>query len=445
MIRFTEIQDKLLTLIGWEQNYDTSRLKLAEHLTSSESGLYYNYAHPLLTLDNLAAIAPDFSNIIIPEYDEARVYKKGELVLLNDITYRATVEGIQGLEPGNEVGWSETDLFSEWLESKTKASIHKAISRYCNERLSAGTMRSICEDKVLFDGTGRIVDTIKNKDNFVGFELVPIRAKGISLVINKIGLQFTKPGNYTLYLLHSGGYAPIKSIMLTKTKANTFEWFKVDLVLPYLGETADAGGSWYLGYFQSDLPEDSKAIKKDRDWSKGPCAACSRVEYASWQAWSKYLEVHPFSAPDEAVRETVGFNPNFDSTFSPSVSMWDVELNQYDYYTNYGLNLDLSVHCDITDFIIEQRALFADLISKQLAVDMLREFAYNANSRANRHALNASRADILYELDGDTSAFKKSGLCHQLDLAMEALKISLQGVDRVCQACKNNGIKYRSI
>ena len=41
MIRANDIQEKLLHLIGWEQNYDTSDLKISDALTISESGLYF--------------------------------------------------------------------------------------------------------------------------------------------------------------------------------------------------------------------------------------------------------------------------------------------------------------------------------------------------------------------------------------------------------------------
>ena len=123
----------------------------------------------------------------------------------------------------------------------------------------------------------------------------------------------------------------------------------------------------------------------------------------------------------------------------------DVENNQYTYDNNYGLNLEVTVSCDITDFIIEQRMMFQDVIAKQVAVDMLREFAYNSNVRTNRHSINASRLDILYEVDGDSSSMKKSGLSYQLDMAFKAIKLSTSGIDRVCLPCRNNGIKYRTV
>lgn len=435
MVRANDIQEKLLRLIGWEQNYDTSDLKISDALTVSESGLYFQQIHPLLTLQNMSCIAPDFNNITFPEYNSEKEYSKGNVVDYQGTQYKA-LQKAQGKQPDIESEyWVETNLFSEWLESKTKASIQKAIARYCNEKMVEGTNKPLCESRTLFDGTGRLVDTVKNKKNLVGFEIIPVRAKGVTTKINKICLQFTKAGEYTLYLMHSSMDAPVKIIKLNKIRDNSAEWFTVDdLYLPYQSEYNDAGGSWYLCYFQSELPEGSQAIRKDKDWSKEPCGSCSRRELITWMAWSKYLEIHPFFVNEELI-----------NTEDESLHLWDVENNQYTYDNNYGLNLEVTVSCDITDFIVEQRMMFQDVIAKQVAVDMLREFAYNSNVRTNRHSINASRLDILYEVDGDSSSMKKSGLSYQLDMAFKAIKLSTSGIDRVCLPCRNNGIKYRTV
>ena len=435
MVRANDIQEKLLHLIGWEQNYDTSDLKISDALTVSESGLYFQQIHPLLTLQNMSCIAPDFKNITFPEYNSEKEYSKGNVVDYQGTRYKA-LQKAQGKQPDIESEyWVETNLFSEWLESKTKASIQKAIARYCNEKTVEGTNKPLCESRTLFDGTGRLVDTVKNKKNLVGFEIVPVRAKGVTTKINKICLQFTKAGEYTLYLMHSSMDAPVKIIKLNKIRDNSAEWFTVDdLYLPYQSEDNDAGGSWYLCYFQSELPEGSQAIRKNKDWSKEPCGSCSRRELLAWMAWSKYLEIHPFFVNEELI-----------NIEDESLHLWDVENNQYTYDNNYGLNLEVTVSCDITDFIVEQRMMFQDVIAKQVAVDMLREFAYNSSVRTNRHSINASRLDILYEVDGDSSSMKKSGLSYQLDMAFKAIKLSTSGIDRVCLPCRNNGIKYRTV
>lgn len=441
MLRIKDIQDSFIHLIGWQQSYDANDFVISENLTQSESGMYYQDIHPLLTLQNLACIAPDFKNYEYPEHSQFKEYPKGVVVkkTSDDETttlYKSLKNVPFDTEIENTEYWIETNPFSEWLEQKTKASIIKGLNRFINEKASKGTFRALCENKTLFDGTGRIYDVIKNRNNVVGFEIVPVRSKGVTTKINKIGLQFTSAGTYTIYIFHSSSIDPIYTLPFTKQKENTLEWFvpSQDIFLPYESEQNDAGGSWYICYVQSKLPEGSQAIRKDRDWSKGPCKACTRHEFESWKAWSRYLEVHPFYVNEEVTESN-----------EETLNLWDIETNQYLYDTNFGLNLDITVACDITDFIIAEKMSFVDYLSKQVAIDLLREFAFNANTRTNRNSINASKMDILYEVDGDSSSMKKSGLSYQLENSLKALQVSTEGIDRVCLPCVNHGIKYRTV
>lgn len=427
MIRIVDIQDKMLHLVGWKQSYDLSDIMLSSNLTQTESGMYFQQIHPLLTLDNLRSIAPDFQNFNWQVYDVNKAYKSGEVVRVDDSLYKALQDVPAETDILDSEYWTETNPFSEWLEEKTKASIVKLVNKFINMKLADKATKSLIENKILFDGTGRLTNKIENRNRLVGFEIDTVRSKGVTVKIDKIGLQMTKPGSYTIYIFHSSNPEPIYTLTFEKTKANNLEWFKPkdDILLPYESINTDAGGSWYLVYKQSELPENAQAIYKDRDWSTGPCKACSRSEFLAYQAWSRYIEVHPFYISE-------------DEEFDP-------EIMNFTYDKNYGINLEVSAYCDLTDFIIKQRAMFQDVLSKQVAIDFLREFAYNPNVRTNRHSINASKLDILVELDGDSNSMRQSGLSYELDIALKALSISTQGLDRVCLPCVNNGIKYRSI
>lgn len=427
MIRIADIQDKMLHLVGWKQSYDLSDIMLSSNLTQTESGMYFQQIHPLLTLDNLRSIAPDFQNYNWQVHDVNKAYKSGEVVRVDDSLYKAIQDVPAETDILDSEYWSETNPFSEWLEEKTKASIVKLVNKFINMKLADKATKSLIENKILFDGTGRLTNKIENRNKLVGFEIDTVRSKGVTVKIDKIGLQMTEPGSYTLYIFHSSNPEPIYTLTFEKTKANSLEWFKPkeDILLPYESANTDAGGSWYLVYKQSELPENAQAIYKDRDWSTGPCKACSRSEFLAYQAWSRYIEVHPFYISE-------------DEEFDP-------EIMNFTYDKNYGINLEVSAYCDLTDFIIKQRAMFQDVLSKQVAIDFLREFAYNPNVRTNRHSINASKLDILTELDGDANSMRQSGLSYEFDIALKALSISTQGLDRVCLPCVNNGIKYRSI
>lgn len=427
MVRIADIQDKMLHLVGWKQSYDLSDIMLSSNITQTESGMYFQQIHPLLTLDNLRSIAPDFQNFNWQVHDVNKAYKSGEVVRIDDSLYKAIQDVPAETDILDSEYWTETNPFSEWLEEKTKASIVKLVNKFINMKLADKATKSLIENKILFDGTGRLTNKIENRDRLVGFEIDTVRSKGVTVKIDKIGLQMTEPGSYTLYIFHSSNPEPIYTLTFEKTKANSLEWFKPkdDILLPYESTNTDAGGSWYLVYKQSELPENAQAIYKDRDWSTGPCKACSRSEFLAYQAWSRYIEVHPFYISE-------------DEEFDP-------DIMNFTYDKNYGINLEVSAYCDLTDFIIKQRAMFQDVLSKQVAIDFLREFAYNPNVRTNRHSINASKLDILVELDGDSNSMRQSGLSYELDIALKALSISTQGLDRVCLPCVNNGIKYRSI
>lgn len=384
MYRAEAIKEKFINLLGWRNLYNSDEYAIKDELSRSETGQYYQDFHPLLTLDNVISIAPKF----------------------------------EGCE----------EQFSDWLKMKTEASILKAVETFYSTKLADKTIRNILESKALFDGAGRLTDVVRNTNSLVGFEIVPVRADGATLKIEKIGLQFNMNGNFNLYLFHSSSPEPIKTIEVEYTKNGGIQWLDADMHLPYMSESTDAGGSWFLCYNQKELPEGMMAIEKNRDWSKEPCRSCSSSEYASWQAWSQYLEVHPFKTP------------------APSeMKMWDIEDNLYTYTTNYGLNLKVTMECDLTDIIIEQRRSFQNVIGLQVAADMIREFAYNPNFRINRMQQNFSRNELLYELDGDSQGYKKSGILYRLEKAMEALVIDTTGINRVCMPCKSNGIRYRTI
>lgn len=449
MLRAKHIQDSLLGLVGWKQTDDANPdLLLSSNLLGSESGLYYQQAHPLLTLNNMASIAPDFSDYTKPEYDEATTYFKDQVVKVSTtveetttVKYFKAIEDVPvNMKPEVADGWPnywiETSPFSEWLEDKTRATIYKAVYQYLNGKQNKGTYKNLLEDRILFDVTTRISDKITNTESLVGFEILPARARGVTIKVNKIGLHFSTPGTYKVYIMHSSRQLPVHVLTFTKTLANTCEWFKTDgLYLPYIESENDAvAGSWYVCYLQSELPANSQAINRSYDWSGITCRTCNRRDYEAYLAWSKYMEINPFRV-----------NNNDFSMEDESLALWDVEDMQYFTDKTWGLNLDITVGCDLTDFIVDQRWLFQDVLMKQMAVDALREFVYNPNVRTNRHSVNAGRTEILYEIDGDSSSMRESGLAYELKQAFDAISLATSGINRVCLPCCNHGLRYKPI
>lgn len=134
---------------------------------------------------------------------------------------------------------------------------------------------------------------------------------------------------------------------------------------------------------------------------------------------------------------------NAPETFAEYPELWDIAYTMYTNTLNYGLNCEITVGCDLTDFIVEQRAIFQTVIQRQVAAIALRTLAMNPNVRVNRNQSNASKMEILYELDGNVEG-RPGGLGYDLKKAFKALRLDTQGIDRICLSCNNRGVKYRT-
>lgn len=441
MYRIKEIQDALLHVCGWEQSYNPKEA-IDSDLTQSESGLMFQGAHPLLTLDTMRAIMPDDWGYQYPEWNSRETYSAGTIVQYDlngndDELYWESIRDNNTNEiPGESVlFWKPYNILSDFLERVTRNGIATAIQTFTQIKQIDKETRNLLERRTFFDGAGRIRATLQNTHKLVGFEIVPVRALGVTAKIEKIGLQMTGgTGIVKMYLFHSSQIDPIKTFDLDfQVKNGGFQWFTLeDCFLPYIGKDNNSGGSWFLCYNQDELPQGMEAINVSKDWSREPCGTCNIGSVEVWRELTKYLQVTPFmyNAPE---------------TFAEYPELWDIAYTMYTNTQNYGLNCEITVGCDLTDFIISQRQIFQDVIQKQVAVTALRALAMNPNVRVNRYQSNATRTDILYELDGNTSGVRPGGLGYQLKKAYEALKLDTQGLDRVCLSCNNRGVRYKAV
>ena len=444
MLRISDIQDALFHVVGWQQSiYPTEHID--ERLTESESGLCFQAAHPLLTLSNVASIMPDGWQFIYKEWNSVRPYVVGEKVRYHDIVWIAKKDN-RGEEPryadfngdySNDFAgssWRAYNPTSDYLAQQTRNGIAQAIQQFAVDKALNRESKALLERRTFFDGAGRLTAALRNGGHIVGFEICPVRGLGVTTQIERVGLQMTGgTGTIRLYLFHSSQIDPIRTFDVEYTKTNGgFQWFNLkDCYLPYISDANDAGGCWYLCYNQNDLPAGMEAINVSKDWSREPCGTCNIGSLQAWRELTKYIQISPF--------RTHAYG-----TFKEYPEMWDVATMQYTNTLNYGLNVEVSVKCDLSDFIINQRETFANVIQKQVAYNLLRTMAMNPDVRVNRNQSNVNRNDILYELDGNTQG-RAGGLGYELKQAYEALRIDTQGIDRICLTCNNGGVRYSHV
>lgn len=433
MYRLKEIQDKLLHLVGWEQSYNPAQA-IETQLTQTDSGLFFQGAHPLCTLDNIRSAMPEQFVSQYPEWSNTANYPVGAKARVAGDVYEALTANVGQTPATSPDDWKPYNFQSDYLERETRNGIAKMVQTFINIKQLESETKNLLERRTFFDGAGRINDTIENRNRFVGFEIAPSRSMGVTIKINRIGLQMAGGvGDVRVYVFHSNKVEPYKVIDLNYDLANGgFKWFPVDeLYLPYVSDDTNAGGAWFIGYNQSDLPGDMEAINVSKDWSREPCGTCNVGNIQTWRELMGFMSISPF-----------GYKAPAD--FADNPQMWDMSENIYTNTNNYGMNMEITVGCDLTDFIVSQQSIFADVLQKQVAANMLRMMALNPDVRVNRNQSNVSRMDMLYELDGNTNAPRRAGLGYELEKAYKALRVDTMGIDRVCLGCNNKGVRYRT-
>ena len=453
MIRIDDIKLGLAHLVGWEQGIIPSE-QIAEDLTESESGLYYQGAHPMVTLKNLESVMPEMDVNMFPQWNKYKFYKQGTVVAHNGELFKAKLNNI-AQEPrtadfnndfnddythtnGSPVGsagyWERYNPMSDWLWRLQQQAIVGMTQRFLTEKSILKMSKAILERRTFFDGAGRLANTLRNGQRLVGFEITPAYSMGVTAKIERIGLQMTgATGVVRVYLFHSSQVEPIAVQDLEFTKTNGgFQWFDMkDWYMPYISEANDSGGAWYLVYDQASLPEGMEAVNVSKDWSREPCGTCNIGSVEAWRELTKYLNISPFRVQSS-------------ETFENYPELWDIAENVYTNTQNYGLNVEVSVYCDLTDFIIRERQMFANVLQKEMAARVLRMLALNPNVRVNRNQSNASQFDLLYEVDGNPQG-RESGLGKELKDAYGAIDFDTRGIDRICLTCRPVGVRYSHV
>lgn len=446
MYRSKAVVDALMHVVGWKPDLNPD-LQIAGGLTQSESGLNYQSAHPMCTLAMINALIPPELDRSIKAWTAQTDVKKGRLYKYQTYYWKAK-KNSKGQEPpyqdfdgdfnedfGNEY-WQATNLLTEKVEEFTRDGIQNAVQKWYETKKVNKESRTLLEHRAFFDGAGRIKDTVRNQDKIVGFEIQSVHGLGVTTKIDKVGLQFNSPGQVTVYVFHSLKAEPVYQQTFGYDRANgTFKWFEPkDWYLPYMNEWG-AGGVWYLVYVQRDLmPDDGvlmEAVRYGMDWNVGPCVSCNMGSTQAWRELLQYVKVSPVQAA------TPG---NWDRS---DPQRWNLQNNCYTPGSNYGLNVMVSVMCDVTDIIIKNRQQFAPVIKLQTAYDILRNADMNPDVVVSRFQSNISHTDVRYELDG-SAATNKRGMGLELDKAYAALEVETQGMDKVCLGCNNRGIRFRT-
>ena len=381
MFNIADLKTALSGYIGFRSGV-VATASISTVLSSSVSGQYWDDFHPLLHTDDLWYLYPKTAN------------------------------------------------FSTWLGERVDSSIAKLFNRLQTNKKLSGSTKSIFDNLQLFTGVGKITDQITKSSRLVGLAITPRMINNIRVVINQIGLQLTHAQTgLTVYLWHSSRAATVDSQVLVTAETNYFDWHSLGFNLDYVnfGNDIDAGGTYYIGYYESELT--GNAIRKTYDFYSGPCIGCPGTgdNRTRFNLWSKYLDVMPFSIP----------NGRLSGTNIPSV-----EDMEWDDTNNFGMNLSLTVKPDMTELVTNNLSVITYPLGLQFAVDILEWMLYNPATRINTPQMNASQAAINFALNGDAQS---RGIVKDLNDAIAGLAEDLSNISAALPKNKPSGISIGAL
>lgn len=394
------LKSELVGLVGWRKNLDPT-INLVDCIDSS-SGLYYNSNHALLTLDNLKAFCSE--EPIYIAFDGAKTdYQVEDLVLSDAKLYRRIKVGTNVLITNTEF-WKETNHFNEWLRVKTTDAIISTINDWFTQKFGLGTAKNLLNRDIPIIETEDFTGHSQN-GKVTGLEFSTHRDLSIKTKVTSISLRLSDAQEVVVKVFKSGKVGPVYTETLNYVTAKDTQWFSVNW-------SFESQSNYYICY-SGITGEYSNSVE------------CNISEFC---CNTRYFTIQGFET---------------ESDFSV------IEKNKCSFTgsNNYGLNLKLSVMCDYTDFIVEQKALFANLICKGVGLALMREFVYNANTKVNRNERNIDAKTVLYEIDGSSESDPKNNfsLKSQYNKEMRSIMFDSSKISKVCLPCLSKGVNYRTI
>jgi hypothetical protein len=156
-------------------------------MTESESGLTFQQAHPMVTLENIRAIMPEQFMYQYPTYSATETYRKGAKVSNGDKVWESTADDNEGNTPedGSEY-WSEYDFTSVWIERLTRSAIAKTVQTFLQMKSLLRESKNLLERRSLFDGAGLLPTPLSDVSFcFLIIFMAAITTTAIKTVIHK--------------------------------------------------------------------------------------------------------------------------------------------------------------------------------------------------------------------------------------------------------------------
>lgn len=413
------IQDAFLGLVGLRQNNNPDFEQLSSILTYTGQNILVH--HSLINIENIDMTARNYSHYNFPVWAIGTTYETGDRVKVGSQVYESLQDANVGNDPTSTSGfWEEISLLSLYLEDVFRNSIDETVQEvFLRKKLSRQT-KTLLQNQRLSTTSGGFNDRVINEGDLVGCEFKLKHNQNIKAVLNQIGFQLTGPQTFNVYLYHSSQLEPIATKEIVHTKTGSFEWHELDFDLNFKNDLHDAGGVFYIMYDQNNLGV--QAIKKKHNWHKPPCSYCNRSEINYFNLYTKYLYLRTVRV--KAV------NRNQDN----DIHLWDLEKTQYVSDNNFGLNFEWTVKCDLTNYIISQKQVFAFALKEMVTKKLLE----NMSNSTRQNGLD-EKVRMMARSELQSKHIGGMGIMEKVDKQINGVDFEISSLDATCMPCNTKG------
>lgn len=412
-------------LVGLNQTDHPDYPTVSPILTYTGSNIEIN--HPLITIENLYMTAKNYGSFTYPAYAPATEYSRGEKVSSGGSVYESLVNGNTGNDPAASPDhWEAVDLFNLYLERIFDSAAEELVNDVMMAKKGRREAKTLLSQMRFYEGYGNLDDLIVNENKLVGVMIELKKSQNLVAVVEQIGLQLTDLNpEMKLYVYNSSQKDPIATLTLNHSKPGSFQWHTPDElpILHYLTNDYDAGSAFFIMYDQRALV--GQAVKRDMNFHLPPCGGCSGYNLGAYQKLTKYVYIRSCSVA-QADRSGIGAIGDPDT-------LWDIRSTSFDTNTNWGLNFDFTIRCDLSAFIVKQKKSFAFALRDKITVKLLEHmvFATRVNIIDEKTRMMANTALVAIAQGGQ-------GLRDKAIESMKSVDFDVSNLDETCMPCNNS-------
>lgn len=367
------------------------------------------------------------SEIIVPAYKNLLGWKQyhdtNEFQIDSALTTTETGEYFQQKHPALALNYIQTLIPSsleldDYLEGVVRDSSNEIFNDLIQYRQLNQYGKTLLEQSTLLNKYGWKNDLLVNKNRFVGFQIRVKAMSGLQLLINQVGLQFAGAESFKMYLFHSSQSIPLKEIDVTTDGNTSWKWNPADLELNAF-DIDTVGGVFILGYYQEDIV--SNAINYSNfNWDVGECSSCNHDYSKIWKSIRNHYHIYPiYVAQGNFVKG----------------EMFDLDDAFYINNESFGMNLRMSVRCDLTTFFIQNKFVFKNLLGLKVVHKVLEMMKFSQEINAIEENIKMM---IIRDLEGDVDT-KLMNIPTRYHKELKSVAFNIESINKKCLGCSDDG------